>query len=106
MSEKFEAFMLNKESEGHGVVPHLPDMTGLLPYLAVGAPIAAGVGGGYLASRMTSPTEDDSKSLQKEMLLSKIEREIAKRQREQAVEESASQVAPVPKRKIDPFTIA
>lgn len=100
----FTEFMLEKKAEGHGggLVPSVPDIKSWLPYI-IGAPIVAGVGLGYAGSRLTSPNDDDAKALQKELLLSKYEREVAKRQREAEVESSMSKLQSAPVKKIDPF---
>ena len=98
----FDTFMLEKSAEGHGVIPSGPDLKSWLPYI-IGAPIVAGVGLGYAGSRLTSPTDDDSQALQKELLLSKYEREVGKRQRETEVEANMSKLHSSPVKKIDPF---
>jgi hypothetical protein len=52
-----------------------------LPYLLL-VPAGAGVAGGYVASRMGSPTDSDVNNIQNEFLREKLRTHVAKRQRE------------------------
>jgi hypothetical protein len=52
-----------------------------LPYLLL-LPAAAGAAGGYVASKMSSPTDTDTAKIQNEFLKEKLKTYVARRQRE------------------------
>jgi len=57
---------------------------GALPYL-IGVPLAGGAAVGYLASKMTSPSDSDREALQERVMDQEVREELGIRQRKLAV---------------------
>lgn len=53
---------------------------GVIPYL-IGVPLAGGAAVGYLASKMTSPTDTDTKALQERVMDVSVREELGIQQR-------------------------
>ncbi len=75
---RFNEYMIKKKAdlaegvaEGGGQA-----VAALLPYV-LGAPLAAGTAVGYLASRMSSPSDSDVKALQKRVMDTEIREKLA-----------------------------
>ena len=81
-------------------------LTNILPYVIL-LPMVAGAGGGWAASKMSSPSKSDTDTLQKELVLSKVKTDIASREREMEVKSRLRSLdkalAKTKKPKVDPF---
>ena len=76
---------MNKEAEiggmsALGMSKATSSVMGLLPYL-VTVPLIAGVGAGYSSSKLSSPSNADVDTLQREALLTKVKSESGLRER-------------------------
>lgn len=94
-----EAFLGRALEEGS------ENLVGLVPYL-LGVPAAGGAAVGYLASKMSSPSDSDKTALQERVVDTKVREELGMRQRQLEVLKArlkAKRAQPSVSRKRDMF---
>jgi hypothetical protein len=73
---------LKKEAVGGGVMSEIAEGTiGAAPLLLLGLPLAGGSAVGYLASKMSSPTDSDREALQQRVIDAEVREEVGIQQR-------------------------
>jgi hypothetical protein len=109
---KFIDYM--KKEAAAGLVANLVEETGenlvgIIPYL-IGVPLIGGSAAGYLASRMSSPSDSDVQALQERVMDTKVREELGVQQRRLAAlkqrlkeKKKADQERAKLSRKRDPF---
>jgi hypothetical protein len=79
MMKKFNEYMLHKRASGiagEATEGIFQGIAGLIPYVVV-APLAAGSAVGYLASRISSPSDSDVEALQKRVMDTEVREKLA-----------------------------
>lgn len=81
--DKFNTFMHKKARFGWGdAIEGIGEGLGSIgPYL-VGVPLVGGAAFGYLASKMSSPTDSDKEALQERVIDATVREQLALRQRQ------------------------
>lgn len=64
----------------------LPKAVDKAEYVALGLPLLAGGTAGYLASKLTSPSEQDKTNIQRKLVLEELNQALAEKERRRAKE--------------------